>query len=466
MTNKIMPIWGTDAKPHPDSPNKVFCMALWTHTYISPQSERRMCCASREEHSFQKQYIDSSNDSKYGTVTESKTALDDYQPVSLKEHWNSEYMKDIRVKLMRGEEIPQCDVCNKNLLMEGESYRGWFTGVLFKDKIQQAFDTTDDTGFTSMEPISFDYRFSNLCNFKCRMCGEQLSSAWETEKKINNMWTPKNQPFMIPEIKSAMQDFQQTVVEPEFRDAVSRGIVEEMYWVGGEPLMYDVHWWTLEEMLKNGSAKNCYMRYNSNLSRVQFGQKNLYDYLPHYKDWMMCASIDGTGDIVEYIRTGIKWDKWLENFKQGLSLPGGKDKMKLDLTITAPGMFSLKELFDLSIELDVEIITKITFAFHPDIMWSPTSWPREILNEMVDDILLYCESRASWKQRSFIGNLQALKDSRKTHEEEWPDKYKTARLNGKRWVEHLEKIRGDEKVTMRYIYSRNPKLLTWWDSIQ
>jgi hypothetical protein len=463
MTNKIIPIW-EHAKPHKDSKNKVFCMAPWTHTYISPQSERRICCASREEHSFQKQYIDSSNDSKYGTVTESKTAIDDYQPVSLKDHWNSEYMKDIRVKLMRGEEIPQCDVCNKNLLMEGESYRGWFTGVLFKDKIEEAFDKTDDTGFTTMEPISFDYRFSNLCNFKCRMCGEQLSSSWETEKKINNMWTPKNQSFMIPEIKSAMQDFQQNVVEPEFRDAVSRGIVEEMYWVGGEPLMYDVHWWTLEEMLKNGSANKCYMRYNSNLSRVQFGQKNLYEYLPHFKDWMMCASIDGTGEIVEYIRTGIKWDNWLENFKQGLALPGGNDKMKLDLTITAPGMFSLKELFDLSIELDVEIITKITFAFHPDIMWSPTSWPREILNEMVDDILAYCESRATWKQRSFIGNLKALKDNRKTHEEEWPDTYKQSAKNGKSWVERLEQIRGGP-TTMRSIYSSNPKLLAWWDNI-
>ena len=463
MTNKIIPIW-EHAKPHKDSKNKVFCMAPWTHTYISPQSERRMCCASREEHSFQKQYIDSSNDSKYGEVTESKTALDDYQPVSLKDHWNSEYMKDIRVKLMRGEEIPQCDVCNKNLLMEGESYRGWFTGVLFKDKIEEAFDKTDDTGFTTMEPISFDYRFSNLCNFKCRMCGEQLSSSWETEKKINNMWTPKNQSFMIPEIKSAMQDFQQNVVEPEFRDAVSRGIVEEMYWVGGEPLMYDVHWWTLEEMLKNGSANKCYMRYNSNLSRVQFGQKNLYEYLPHFKDWMMCASIDGTGEIVEYIRTGIKWDNWLENFKQGLALPGGNEKMKLDLTITAPGMFSLKELFDLSIELDVEIITKITFAFHPDIMWSPTSWPREILNEMVDDILAYCESRATWKQRSFIGNLKALKDNRKTHEEEWPDTYKQSAKNGKSWVERLEQIRGGP-TTMRSIYSSNPKLLAWWDNI-
>ena len=463
--NKIIPIWGENAKPAPDSPNKVFCMAPWTHTYISPQSERRLCCASREEHSFQKQYIDSSNDAKYGEVTESKTSLDQYKPMSLKEHWNSPYMKDIRVKLMKGEEIPQCDVCNKNLLMEGHSYRGWFTGSLFRDKIQEAFDKTDDTGYTTMEPISFDYRISNLCNFKCRMCGEQLSSSWEAEKRMNNVWSPENQPFMVPEIKEAMENFQQEVVEPEFRDAISRGIVEEIYWVGGEPLMYDVHWWALQEMTQNGSAKDCYLRYNSNLSRVQFGNKNLYDFLPQFKDWMMCASIDGTGEIVEYIRSGIKWDQWLENFKQGCELPNGKNKMILDLTITAPGMFSIKDLFDLSNELGVKIETKITFAFHPDIMWSPTSWPREILNEVVDDLLDYIKPRADeWRHGTLIANLEALKYSRNTHEEEWPDTYKQAAKNGKGWVMFLEKIR-KSNMSLRDIYSRNSKLLEWWDNI-
>lgn len=465
MIERKIPIWGNDAKPAKDSENKVFCMAPWTHTYISPQSERRLCCASREEHSFQKQYIDSSNDEKYGKVKDSETSLEKYKPLSLREHWNSPYMRDIRVKLMQGKEIPQCDVCNKNLLMEGHSYRGWFTGTLFKDKIQQAFDTTDDTGYTTMEPISFDYRFSNLCNFKCRMCGEQLSSTWESEKRIHNLWNPKNQPFMVPQIKDAMEKFQTEVVEPEFREIVKKGTVEEMYWVGGEPLMYDVHWWTLEEMLQNGSAKNCYLRYNSNLSRVQFGNKNLYDYLPHFKNWMMCASIDGTGDIVEYIRTGIKWDKWLENFKQGVALPHGQDRMVLDLTITAPGMFALKDLFDLSIELGVKIETKITFAFHPDIMWSPTSWPREVLNEVCDDILDYIRPRANeWKHGTLIANLEALKYTRKTHEEEWPDTYKQAAKNGKSWVERLEQIR-DAKLTLRDIYCRNTKLLEWWDNI-
>ena len=458
---KVLPKWN-HGQMDPESPNKVFCMAPWTHTYISPQSERRLCCASREEHSFQKQYIDATNDAKYGEIKESKTALEDYSPVSLKEHWNSPYMRDIRVKLMRGEEIPQCDVCNKDLLSIS-SYRKWFTGNLFLNKIQEAFDNTDDTGYTTMEPISFDYRFSNLCNFKCRMCGEQLSSTWESEKKINNLWSPDDQPFMIPEIKDAMKTFQDDVVEVEFRDAVSRGIVEECYWVGGEPLMYDVHWWALEEMISNGSAKNCYMRYNSNLSRVQFGNKNLYYYLPHFKDWLMCASIDGTGKIGEYIRTGLKWDEWLKNFKQGLELPNGQHRMMIDLTITGPGMFSLKDLFDLSQELDVRIETKIMFAFHPDIMFTPLSWPRDILNEMIDELLAYMEPKSTDRQRTLVDTLKSMKD-RQTHEEAFPDTYKTAALNGKNWLKRLEEIRKDT-YTIEDIYSENKNLSDWWNNI-
>ena len=41
-----------------------FCVAPWTHTYVSPQGERRLCCASREEPQFQKQYIDTGSNNK------------------------------------------------------------------------------------------------------------------------------------------------------------------------------------------------------------------------------------------------------------------------------------------------------------------------------------------------------------------------------------------------------------------
>lgn len=49
----------------------------------------------------------------------------------------------------------------------------------------------------------------------------------------------------------------------------------------------------------------------------------------------------------------------------------------------------------------------------------------------------------------------------KIHEEEWPNSYKQAELNGKNWVKRLESIRGDTDVMIRSIYGRNPKLLQW-----
>ena len=38
-------------KIKPEDGNKTFCMAPWSHTYVSPQGERRLCCASREKSS-------------------------------------------------------------------------------------------------------------------------------------------------------------------------------------------------------------------------------------------------------------------------------------------------------------------------------------------------------------------------------------------------------------------------------
>ena len=64
--------------------------------------------------------------------------------------------------------------------------------------------------------------------------------------------------------------------------------------------------------------------------------------------------------------------------------------MLFDLTIIDPVMFSIKDLFDLSLELDVRIETKIMFAFHPDIVMSQYG-PRHILDRKIDELLAYME---------------------------------------------------------------------------
>ena len=460
--SKIKPIW-EHGSVSPDSPNKVFCTAPWTHTYISPQSERRMCCASREEHQFQKQYIDASNDEKYGEVKESGT-IADYKPVSLKEHWNSPYMMDIRKKLMAGEKIPQCDVCNDSLL-SNSTYRQWFTGFLFNNKIDQCFEETDENGYTTMEPISFDYRYSNLCNFKCRMCGEQLSSSWETEKRKNNLWTPEQQPFMVPENKKIIEKFQKEVVEEEFWEYIKSGTVEELYWVGGEPLMYDIHWKSMDRLQSDNNLHKVHLRYNSNLSRVRYKDYYLYDWLPQAKDWTMCASIDGTGPIGEFIRTGLNWEEWDRNFREGVALPGGHDKMIMDLTITGPGLFDIKNFLDYALELDVKIETKRMFAFHADIVLSPMAWPRHILDEIVNDLLDYCRPRVTDKQQTLIRELEGLLES-PTFQEQWPDTANDQFFNGRKYQQIIHAIRKDGqdgRLTINDIYSEHPELWSWWN---
>lgn len=435
----------------PDKIPDVFCTAPWTHTYVSPQGERRLCCASREDASFQRQYIDADT----GTKT------DIFDPDTLEEHWNSDYMKDIRRRILNGERISQCEVCNDQVL-NLHTYRNYFTQTLFPHYIDKIYESTDENGYTTMDPISFDYRLSNRCDFKCRMCGEQLSSSWEAEKRKHGMWDPKYDKWMARELRIPIRDFQENVLEDELQRAVDNETVEELYWVGGEPLMWEKHWTVMQQLVDTGHAENVVVRYNTNLNRISRQDSQLYDLLPHFKRVNLCASIDGTGAIGEYIRTGLDWDKWLSNFKQGLFLKDlyGDDAIVFDVTLTLPGLFSLKDLFDTVNELDVKTYLKITFAFDSTVLMSPMCLPRDILNNIIDDLLEYIEPRSTRKTQVYVDTLKEMKN-RPVFEEQY-DNYKDGFREGKQRLLDLERIR-KQPITMEEILSSNEQALRWWN---
>jgi hypothetical protein len=444
-------------KVKPSEGNKTFCTAPWTHTYLSPQSERRLCCASREKATWATQYIDA----------EKANTNSIYRPASLEEHWNSEYMKGIRRDLMEGKEIPQCDVCNQKLL-NVSIYRDYFNKTLFPNKIDECFNKTRDDGYTEMKPISFDYRIKNLCNFKCLMCGDQLSSQWEAERRAMGDYDMEGNAdfWALKENKPAIETFQRDVAESELWEAVKNGTIEEIYWVGGEPLMWDIHWEIMEYLVENDLAKNVWIRYNSNFSRTTYKHWDLKNMLPHFKMVQICASIDGTGEIVEYVRHGIKWDSWIQNFKDYMFLNKkyGDYGIAFDLTITTPGLFSLKDLFDLSLELDVHTLIKTTFAFDGSIIMCPQVLPRELFEEVIDDIINYIKPKIVNKPKFnyWIGCLEDLKN-RQTFQEKYPD-WEESLQRGLNNLERVDKWRGNEDV-MEKILSQNPKVLNWWKSV-
>ena len=92
----------------------------------------------------------------------------------------------------------------------------------------------------------------------------------------------------------------------------------------------------------------------------------------------------------------------------------------MDLTITGPGMFDLKNFLDYALELDVKIETKRMFAFHPDIVLSPMAWPRHILDEIVHDVLDYARPIVTDKQQTLIRELEGMLTA-PTFQEQFPD---------------------------------------------
>jgi hypothetical protein len=178
----------------------------------------------------------------------------------------------------------------------------------------------------------------------------------------------------------------------------------------------------------------------------------LFDLLPHFRDWQICSSLDGTGEVGEFIRDGLNYDQWLQNFKEGLAVAKTSREMRLDYTITMPGLLELKNMFDLSKELDVEILTKIMFTFSNDEILSPLAVPKELLHTIIDEALAYMEPLATRKQKALIDVLKNLKQ-RETF---------TATEKGKERQERLDNIRRQD---ITKILGRDRRMLDWWKSI-
>ena len=421
------------------------CMAPWVHTYLSPQTERRMCCASREPAQSFAQYIDTAAGSGR------------YMPITLEEHWNSEHMRSVRRRMMVGETLPECEVCNDRLL-NTDVYRSYFW-QLFKHKYPDIWETTDDTGHTTMQPVSWDYRFSNLCNFKCRTCGDMLSSAWETEQRQHGMtdWSNPKNAWMKPDIRREISAFQDSVIEQEFADAVEQHRVEEIYWVGGEPLMYEQHWRYMRRIVELGDGPKVYARYNTNLSRVDYRGTNLFrDILLRLRDWQICASLDGTGPIGEYIRTGLEYSRWLDNFGKALEIQHHRRQVRIDFTLTLPGMFEVTRIKHLARAYGVDVLAKVIFSFSPDIVMSPLALPKSLLDPWIDELVPQVDG-------ALQDVLLQLK-TRPTFEQQWPDQYRAGLVQGKARVLQLESIR-TQPITMAEILSSRPAVLEWWNSI-
>jgi MoaA/NifB/PqqE/SkfB family radical SAM enzyme len=434
------------------------CLAPWVHTFVSPQGERRMCCASREPSVNFEQYIDS------GTGVKDTLHL-----TKLEEHWNSEHMKDVRRRMLARETLPECRVCNEKEL-NTSVYRSYWNGW-FGYKKDELLNATSDDGTFNQLPVSYDYRFSNICNFKCMHCGPMLSSQNEVEHLNLNMpllnigygaGSTKMPRYLQPGIKEQVKKHQ-SVIEEEFLEAVEQNRIEDIYWCGGEPLVMPIHWKTMQQMIDNGHSQKVYVRYNTNLSQIQSRGTKLFDLLPHYRGWQVCASLDGTGTIGEYIRSGLNYNEFLVHYKEGMAAQVRGDEMRIDFTLTLPGLFEIGNIVDLSIETNTLLLSKMIFSYSPRNIFTPIALPRDLLHSIVNEQLEKIKPKVGLNQRSMVEMLEQLLLRKTYYEENHPNLQQDMEY-GKWHIQARDKIRN--KTTIEDILALDPRILDWWNSIE
>jgi hypothetical protein len=168
--------------------------------------------------------------------------------------------------------------------------------------------------------------------------------------------------------------------------------------------------------------------------------------------------LDGTGATGEYIRTGLDYAAWRDNFARGLDIATHRRQMRIDFTLTLPGLFEVERIQALADEFDVDILAKVIFSFSPDIVLSPLALPRELLDTTVDRLAATLPAGAL---RDVLTQLK----SRPTFAEQWSHGEAAAQLSrGKQRILKLETIRGDT-YTLADIVHADPEIGAWYDSI-
>ena len=136
--------------------------------------------------------------------------------------------------------------------------------------------------------------------------------------------------------------------------------------------------------------------------------------------------------------------------------------MRIDFTLTLPGLFDLENIINLSDELNVELLSKVVFAFSPDIVLSPLALPRMVLEPLLEGIQARIKPLITHRTRSLWDTLEHLK-SRPTFAEQFPDTYKREAIKGKAHLLKLESLRKDAKIKMEDILTGD--VLDWWKNI-
>lgn len=318
-----------------------FCYLPWTHSSVRNDGTFRVCCQANVSNDKGELKDELGNTLSRFTSTPSEAA-------------NSQTLKNVRKAMMNNVWPDQCIRCKQEeehntmsrRLREEKSKDEM--GYLDKSDLIAATHNDGTIDLTKAPVVSYELRLGNLCNLACAMCGPSDSDKWyDMHERI---WGTKCE---TPDVKKLAWFKEESAFWDEFYSNVHN--LKYLYIIGGEPLMTKRFYQILEYVVAADAAKNIVIDFNTNLTIVS---PKLLSLLNEFKQVQIGVSIDGVGEVNDYIRYPSEWNTIASNLKQLDDAATDKFIIRLSATISAFNVFDIPNLIDWKMRSNFKHVNK------------------------------------------------------------------------------------------------------------
>ena len=285
---------------------KYFCSHLFTALSFDQRGQVRVCCNNYETPKDENGFPILVTDEDFSMV----------------KSLNSDVHTRIRKNILADKQDPGCIRCWQTEDNGAESYRTiWNNSLATGFAEEMMVESMDSDGYIGDPYVTFlDFTMGNKCNLICRMCNIDNSNLWEKESKL--LYKDK---FKAPETNISVDE---RFLSDEFFEKNFMNL-KKVNFLGGEPLIIKEHTDFLKQCIKHDIAKNMILFYTTNLTVLK---DELFDLWSQFKHVYLGVSIDGYGEVDDYIRYPSKWAKLEKNIKK---ISEWKKKLNMDLQIHA-----------------------------------------------------------------------------------------------------------------------------------
>lgn len=295
--------------------NNSLCAYPFIHSHVSAKYERKLCCVAKTIPGMDKSFTD--------------------------DYWNSEHVRNARLDMIAGKELPDCSFCYEHEKIGVRSLRQTINEQF---PVEHIVKQTKEDGTLSVPPMFFDYR-TITCNLQCTTCDDEHSS--------------KHVPLVKELLDRKITHRVDAVYEKHLGEEIIQGLqnktVGSIYWAGGEPMIMRMHWDVIEEMERllekpeyTDYIKGIILFYNTNMTKLYWKGRLIPKILAKF-NVTIWASIDGVEETFEYCRDGAKWEQvkanWLV-YKQYIP------KTAVTAVISAPVLMDIDRFMDFFEEHD------------------------------------------------------------------------------------------------------------------